>query len=155
MTSSLRYSIENRKYDVSIIKDENCDIRFISHIPEEGVVQLSEIDIWNYQIKNRYAIGIEINVVTNELFKNHPNSEYTLYDLLGYLNVGNTDKEEEIKRAVKQSFRETNGRLSITKNRYFEFPKFDVHFDKSMVHLYIRTTIRSYIIDLVSENNGY
>ena len=100
-------------------------------------VQLSEFDIWNYQIKNRYAIGIEINVVTNELFKNHPNAEYTLYDLLGYLNVGIKDKEEEIKRAVKRSSRETNGSLSITKNRYFELSKFDVNFDKSMVHLYI------------------
>ena len=57
--------------------------------------------------------------------------------MLGYLNVGIKDKEEEIKRAVKQSFRETNGRGSITKNRYFELPKFDVNFDKSMVHLFI------------------
>ena len=148
-------SIENRKYDVTIIKDENFDIRFNIHIPEEGVVnkhsrpqllamantvdrvQLSEFDIWNYQIKTRYAIGIEINIVTNELFKNHPNAEYTLYDLLGYLNAGIKDKEEEIKRAVKQSFRETNGKSSITKNRYFELPKFDVNFDKSMVHLFI------------------
>ena len=135
-------TIENQKYDVSIIKDENFDIRFNSHILEEGVVnkysrqqllamantvdrvQLSEFDIWNYQIKTRYAIEIEINVVTTELFKNHPNAEYTLYALLGYLNVGIKDKEEEIKRAVKQSFRETNGRRSITKNRYFELPKF-------------------------------
>ena len=80
-------TIENRKYDVNIIKDENFDIRFNIHIPEEGVVnkhsrqqllamantvdrvQLSEFDIWNYQIKTRYAIGIEINVVTNELCK--------------------------------------------------------------------------------------
>ena len=69
--------------------------------------------------------------------KNHPNAEYTLYDLLGYLNAGITDKEEEIKRAIKQSFRETNGRLSITKARYFELPKFDVNVDKSMVHLFI------------------
>ena len=148
-------TIENRKYDVSIIKDENFDIRFNIYIPEEGVidkhsrkqllamgntvdrVQLSKFDTWNYQIKNRYAIGIEINVVTNELFKNHPNAEYTLYDLLGYLNVGIKDKEEEIKRAVKRSFRDANGRLSITKSRYFELPKFDVNFDKSMVHLYI------------------
>ena len=147
-------TIENQKYDVSIIKDENFDIRFNIHIPEEGVVdkhssqqlltmantvdrvQLSEIDIWNYQIKTRYAIGIEINVVKNELFKNHPNAEYTLYDLLGYLNAGIKD-EEEIKRAVKQSFRETNGRRSKTKNRYFELPKFDVNFNKSMVHLFI------------------
>ena len=60
-----------------------------------------------------------------------------MYDLLGYLNAGIKDKEEEIKHAIKQSFRETHGRLSITKNRYFELPKFDVNFDKSMVHLYI------------------
>ena len=107
-------TIENRKYDVSIITDETFDIRFNIHIPEEGVVdkhsrqqlpamantmdrgQLSDFDIWNYEIKTRYAIGIEINVVTNELVKNHPNAEYTLYDLLGYLNAGIADKEEEI-----------------------------------------------------------
>ena len=57
--------------------------------------------------------------------------------MLGYLNAGSKDKEEEINRAVKQSFRETNVRLSITKNRYFELPKFDVNLDKSMVHLFI------------------
>ena len=31
-------TIENRKYDVSIITDENFDICFNIHIPEEGVV---------------------------------------------------------------------------------------------------------------------
>ena len=85
----------------------------------------------------RYAIGIEIYVVTNDLFKNHPNAEYTLYDFLGYLNVGIKDKEEELKCAIKQSFRDTNGRSSITKHRYFELPKVDVNFVKSMVHLFI------------------
>ena len=148
-------TIENRKYDVSIINDENVDVRCNIHIPEEGVVdkhsrkqllamgntrdrvQLSEFDIWNYQIKTRYTMGIEINVVTNEVFTNHPNAEYTFYDLLGYLNVGIKDKEDEIKRAVKRSFRNTYGRSSITRNRYFELPKFDVKFDKSMVHLFI------------------
>ena len=57
-------TIENRKYDVRISKDENFDIRF--NIPEEGVVdkhsrrqllamgntvdrvQISEFDIWTY-----------------------------------------------------------------------------------------------------------
>ena len=76
-------TIEYRKYDVSIITDKNVDILLNIHIPEEGVVdkhsrqqllamantvdrvQLSEFDIWTYQIKTRYAIGIEINVVTN------------------------------------------------------------------------------------------
>ena len=57
--------------------------------------------------------------------------------MLGYLTAGSKDKEEEIKRAVKQSYRETSGRSSITKNRYFEPPKFDVNFDKSMAHLFI------------------
>ena len=57
--------------------------------------------------------------------------------MLGYLNVGIKDKEEESKRAIKQSFRDTNGRSSITINRYFELPKFDVSFDKSVVHLFI------------------
>ena len=57
--------------------------------------------------------------------------------MLGYLNAGINDKEEEIKRAIKQSFRETNGRLSITKTRYFELPYFDVNVDKSIVHLFI------------------
>ena len=31
-------TIENRKCDVSIIKDENFDIHFNIHIPEEGVI---------------------------------------------------------------------------------------------------------------------
>ena len=62
-------TIENRKYDVSIIKDENVDIRFNIHIPEEGVVnkhsrqqllamantvdrvQLSEFDVWKCSYK--------------------------------------------------------------------------------------------------------
>ena len=79
----------------------------------------------------------QVNVVTNEVCKNHPNAEYMLYDLLGYLNVGITDKEDESKCAVKRRFRDTNGRISITENRYYELPKFDVNFDKSMVHLFI------------------
>ena len=70
------------------------------------------------ELSNKKPIrkGIELHIVTNEIFKHHPNAEYMLYDLLGYLNAGLKDKEDEIKGAIKWSFRETNGRLFITKH---------------------------------------
>ena len=56
---------------------------------------------------------------------------------MGYLNAGIKDKQDEFKLDITQSFREPNGKSFITNNRYFDVPKFDIDYDKSMVHVYI------------------
>ena len=98
-------------------------------------VQLSEFDIWNYEvpITDRTAANIHIDNV----YKSGKRNSIDINSVVQLLNEGIESNTDAIKRILRLIYKTTNGHDKITSDRYFTLPKFEIDKNRNLIYLHL------------------
>ena len=148
------FTLKNLSVNKNSVKKENIDYKFTIHIPEEGIVeekrrssflsgdynttpraQLSEFDIWNYQISNVNRGTTTINI--NNVNKSIGEKDLDIVGVVNLLNEGIESSEHNINTVLTSMFRGTQGEDKVTTDRYFELPKFVIDENRNIIYFYL------------------
>ena len=148
------FTLKNLAVTKKSVKKENIDFKFTIHIPEEGIVeekrrssflsgdyntttrvQLSEFDIWTYQISNLNRGTTTINI--NNVNKSIGDKDLDIVGVVNMVNEGIESSKHHIKTVLTSIFRGTQGEDKVTTDRYFELPKFVIDENRNMIYFYL------------------
>ena len=163
MYENTPFSLNQLTVSKNAIRKETVDLTLEVNVQEDGLrgttarrdllsskyntttrVQLSEFDIWNYQVPMTDRTAA--NIHTDNVYKSVKRNSIDITSVVQLLNEGIESNTDVIKRILSLIYKTTNGHDKITSDRYFTLPKFENDKNRNLIYLHLPYYV--YLVEL-------